>query len=88
MPVANPYVISDVTADHAVVVTFAPDTDTWYLAEGCTAGGVETWVLVENPNATPVTLDVILRHGRGALQPHRPAGSDAGRQDPRVLQRR
>ena len=23
---------------------------TWYLAEGCTGGGTETWVLVENPN--------------------------------------
>src|SRR5450756_806497 len=22
---------------------------TWYLAEGCTAGGMETWVLVQNP---------------------------------------
>ena len=25
-------------------------TKTWYLAEGCTYGGVETWVLVQNPN--------------------------------------
>ena len=23
---------------------------TWYLAEGCTDGGMETWVLVQNPN--------------------------------------
>jgi hypothetical protein len=23
----------------------------WYLAEGCTAGGMETWILVQNPNA-------------------------------------
>ena len=21
---------------------------TWYLAEGCTAGGTETWVLIQN----------------------------------------
>jgi hypothetical protein len=27
----------------------ATDTD-WYLAEGCTAGGMETWILVQNPN--------------------------------------
>ena len=26
--------------------------DTWYLAEGCTDGGFETWVLVQNPNDT------------------------------------
>ncbi len=28
---------------------FVTATDTWYLAEGCTAGGFETWVLVQNP---------------------------------------
>jgi len=22
----------------------------WYLAEGCTAGDFETWILVQNPN--------------------------------------
>ncbi|RJP31699.1 MAG: hypothetical protein C4536_07435, partial [Actinobacteria bacterium] len=25
----------------------------WYLAEGCTQGGFETWVLVQNPGDTP-----------------------------------
>jgi hypothetical protein len=24
----------------------------WYLAEGSTEGGMETWVLVQNPNPT------------------------------------
>ena len=31
---------------------------TWYLAEGATAGDFETWVLVQNPNPGPVTVDL------------------------------
>ncbi|MBC7248599.1 MAG: hypothetical protein H5T73_12590 [Actinobacteria bacterium] len=30
----------------------------WYLAEGTTYGGMETWVVVQNPNATQVTVDL------------------------------
>ena len=33
-------------------------SDTWYLAEGCTGGDFETWVLVQNPNPDPVSVDV------------------------------
>lgn len=33
---------------HACIGTPTPDT-TWYLAEGYTAQGFETWVLIENP---------------------------------------
>ncbi len=29
---------------------------TWYLAEGSTGGGMETWVLVQNPGALPATV--------------------------------
>lgn len=28
------------------------DTRTWYLAEGCTNGGIDTWILVQNPGDT------------------------------------
>ncbi|MBC7247122.1 MAG: hypothetical protein H5T73_05000 [Actinobacteria bacterium] len=31
---------------------------TWYLAEGSTYGGMESWVCVQNPNAFPVTVDL------------------------------
>jgi len=31
---------------------------TWYLAEGCTGGDFETWVLVQNPNDSAVTVDL------------------------------
>jgi len=37
----------------------------WYLAEGCTGGDFETWVLVQNPNDTPasVTLTYMTANG-------------------------
>lgn len=31
---------------------------TWYLAEGCTAGGFETWVLLQNPGDTAANVDI------------------------------
>jgi hypothetical protein len=30
----------------------------WYLAEGSTAGGMETWILVANPNDLPTWVDI------------------------------
>ncbi len=44
-------------------------SSTWYLAEGCTAGGMETWVLVQNPNATAVTVNMALQTDSGLKQP-------------------
>ncbi len=69
VPVANPYVIEDVTEAHEVVATFAPDTRTWYLAEGSTGNGFETWVLVENVNPDPVTLNVTFATAEGLVAP-------------------
>jgi hypothetical protein len=31
---------------------------TWYLAEGTTAWGFDTWVLIQNPNSFPVTVGI------------------------------
>jgi len=31
---------------------------TWYLAEGSTAGGFETWILVQNPGGGTATVDL------------------------------
>jgi len=41
-------------------------SQTWYLAEGCTKGGFETWVLVQNPNPAPakVTLSYMTASGK------------------------
>ena len=40
----------------------------WYMPEGATAGGFETWVLVQNPNATPVNIDMKFQTGAGQVQ--------------------
>ena len=38
---------------------------TWYLAEGSTAGGFETWVLVQNPNSEDATVTLTLMTPEG-----------------------
>jgi len=38
----------------------------WYLAEGCTAGGFQTWVLVQNPGTRPVDVTMELQTAQGA----------------------
>ena len=40
----------------------------WYLAEGCTAPGFETWLLVENPGSAPAEIDVRFLTGEGEVQ--------------------
>jgi hypothetical protein len=37
----------------------------WYLPEGATAGGFETFVLIQNPGATNVTLDLTFNTSTG-----------------------
>jgi hypothetical protein len=46
---------------HSSVGVTSPET-TWYLPEGCSGFGFETWTLVENPNnaATNVTLTYMI----------------------------
>jgi hypothetical protein len=41
----------------------------WYLAEGCTAGGMETWVLVQNPNPTYTTVSLTIITDTATLNP-------------------
>ncbi|OFW61566.1 MAG: hypothetical protein A2W01_07760 [Candidatus Solincola sediminis] len=41
---------------------------TWYLAEGCTAGGFETWVLVQNPGSSSASINLILQTASGEHQ--------------------
>ncbi len=44
---------------------------TWYLAEGCTAGGMETWILVENPGSKPASVELNYMTGSGQIKgPH------------------
>ena len=68
--VASPYVIDSVTADHTVVVTFASDISpsaVWYLAEGSTNWGFETYISIENPNAVAVNIALTYMTGSGAV---------------------
>ncbi len=40
---------------------------TWYLAEGSTNGGMETWILVQNPNATAATVQLSYMTDKGQV---------------------
>ncbi len=61
------YTIPDVMVNHDIVVTFGSGITPWYLAEGSTDGGMETFVLVQNPNSTPVIVNVDFMTGAGAV---------------------
>ncbi len=50
-------------------VGVAMPASTWYLAEGCTAGGMETWVLIQNPGTEDVTVSLALQTGAGERKP-------------------
>jgi hypothetical protein len=41
---------------------------TWYLAEGATAGGYETWILVQNPNDAPADITINFQTGTGEVE--------------------
>ena len=41
----------------------------WYLAEGCTSPGYETWVLVQNPNDYEVRVNFSFHTDQGLLKP-------------------
>jgi ribosomal protein L6P/L9E len=41
---------------------------TWYLAEGCTSAGFETWVLVANPNEEPAEVTITYMTSSGAVE--------------------
>lgn len=47
--------------------TMEPST-TWYLAEGCTSGGYETWLMVQNPGTTQTaTVNVTYMTSNGVV---------------------
>jgi|GEM_PF-1025627 len=53
---------------HDSVGVTAPSSS-WYLAEGCTDGGMETFVLVQNPGAGPVHVNLRFQTGSGEVVP-------------------
>ena len=56
------------TGGHCEVGVTSPASQ-WYLAEGATAGGFDTWVLVQNPNDNPVLVDLTLMTDAGPVEP-------------------
>ncbi|MBN2025822.1 MAG: hypothetical protein JW854_03605 [Actinobacteria bacterium] len=42
-------------------------SQTWYLTEGCTDEGFETWVLVQNPNGDAANMEMTLMTDRGPV---------------------
>ncbi|MDY6794332.1 MAG: hypothetical protein SWK76_03480, partial [Actinomycetota bacterium] len=49
---------------HDSIGVTAP-ASTWYLAEGCTAGDFETWLLIQNPGEEEVEVEVDLLTAEG-----------------------
>ena len=68
--IANPYVITNVTAIHNVMVTFAQDISpsaTWYLAEGSTDWGFDCYISIENPNTEAVNVKLTYMTSEGPV---------------------
>ncbi len=66
------YEFTNVTTDHVISASFASDVQqaaTWYLAEGCTEGGMEAWVLVQNPGDSDLLANLILQTSEGEQRP-------------------
>ncbi len=55
------------TADATTITANPTVTNRWYLAEGCTAGGFETWVLVQNPGVTAVHVNLLFLTDQGEV---------------------
>jgi 5'-nucleotidase / UDP-sugar diphosphatase len=53
---------------HDSIGATAPTTD-WYMAEGSTDGGMETYVLVQNPYSSDVHVNVKFQTGAGEVAP-------------------
>jgi hypothetical protein len=52
------------TGGHNTTAVASP-AKTWYTAEGCTAFGLSTWILIQNPNSTAVTVNVLYMDNNG-----------------------
>jgi hypothetical protein len=57
----------DRTWGHDSIGVSDPATS-WYLAEGCTGTGFETWVLVQNPNAEDARVELTYMTAEGPVQ--------------------
>ena len=58
---------SDVESNGVTFTVTAGPAQTWYLAEGSTLHGFDTYVLMANPNASAATVNVIYNTSRGRI---------------------
>ncbi len=63
------YATNSVGTSYGSDLTLTTPTYTWYLPEGSTDGGMETWIMMENPNPDPVTADLVFDTGDGEVAP-------------------
>ena len=59
------YPFTEEEGDPTVITVGSSLLQSWYLAEGSTDGGMETWVLVQNPWDRPVHVTLLLHTGQG-----------------------
>ena len=57
---------NDRTGGHASIGVTDP-SKTWYVAEGSTGGGFETWIFLQNPDDTNATVDITYITGDGEV---------------------
>ncbi len=66
--IADPYVISNVSEDQEVVVTFEVDTYAFYFAEGYTGNGFQEYLCLCNPVATAANTLITYMFPDGTAQ--------------------
>jgi DMSO/TMAO reductase YedYZ molybdopterin-dependent catalytic subunit len=79
-------------AGHCANGVSAPGTE-WYMAEGCTANGFETWVLLQNPGDSPANATLTYMNENGVtagptvnMPPHSRATVDVSKTLPNDFQ--
>ncbi len=68
VPIANPYVIANVQANHDIFVTFTVNISTFYFAEGYTGDGFEEWLCLLNPGDLATTAHITYMFSDGTTQ--------------------
>lgn len=68
MIISNPYVITDVQVNHTVIVNLTHyESPTWYLAEGSTDHGFQTFVAIENAAPEVLSASLVYMTTNGAV---------------------
>lgn len=52
---------------HIQIASLPEEGTTWYLAEGCTGGGMQTYILVQNPGSEEAHIKLTFQTGTGEV---------------------